>query len=125
MKDLSNQAFIFIGNDKLDAEHAKIINMLADMENSQMTQQKRIAMCGELLTYVKTHFVEEEAFMRSYNFPGSDSHSISHKNLRQNFISKLTKFLQNDSSVAKDLKRSFYTHVLLHDISMITYIKNR
>jgi len=80
---------LFVWNDSYsvkvaacDAQHKRlfdIINQLGDAMRTGKGQEVLAKTIGELLTYTRTHFQQEEALMKKANFPQLAPHQAMHR----------------------------------------------
>ena len=91
-----------VGDAKMDLQHRQLfaaINDLYDHMASAMPDHNRTLECVKFLTeYTLTHFADEEALMRSINFPGLQAHIEVHKNL----VTQLTGYTKRLVSKKED-----------------------
>ncbi len=74
------QAFC-VGDDRIDDQHKKIFSLLGDLHrdihgDDSVTAVKQTLKA--LLDYTKEHFSDEEALMRSVDYPGYETHKALH-----------------------------------------------
>ena len=77
-----------LGFSKIDNEHSRIIDMLnhtTTLLREGKPKQARIYFKDVLSFYVYEHFVNEELFMESFNFPDIEGHKKVHENFRNSF----------------------------------------
>lgn len=70
-----------VGNEKLDKEHKKwieILNNFYEGLKAGQSKEKLEELVLGMLDYTKYHFTNEETFMRSVNYPGLEDHQKTH-----------------------------------------------
>jgi hemerythrin len=86
-----------VGNEKIDSEHQRWIEILNDFYNglkSGQPKEKLNDLILAMLDYTKYHFKSEEEYMASVGFPGIEEH----KNLHQEYVDKITVFYEKIKS---------------------------
>ncbi|EOV5462584.1 bacteriohemerythrin [Campylobacter jejuni] len=71
-----------INDEKIDAQHQKLFELAAKIENAvykfvQRDELKEIL--TELFNYMKEHFNNEEQYMQEIHYPYLNEHKIMHK----------------------------------------------
>lgn len=83
-----------VHNFMIDEQHKKLFEIanIADNMIGRQTDALEIKkVLIALFEYMKTHFKDEEAYMRSINFPGYESHALKHRNI----IGEMTLLVKN------------------------------
>jgi hemerythrin len=117
-----------VGNDLLDRQHHKIIDLLNYL-HSAIRQKESISASSillELIHYTRTHFADEESLMEKNSFPDCHSHKIAHERL----IQKTRKINELKNSVSGDisldlfqfLKQWWLSHILEVDMKYKGYL---
>ncbi len=78
-----------VGNGKMDAQHKRLfglINKVYGALQSGKGNEQALAILEELADYTQTHFSEEEALMRLYNYPGLDEQVETHRAFVQKVV---------------------------------------
>lgn len=79
-----------VGVDSIDGQHQQLFKMANDLFEAGKSGKSKEKI-GELLnfldSYTKQHFSDEEAYMKSINYPGLAEQQTAHKN----FVAELTK----------------------------------
>jgi hemerythrin-like metal-binding protein len=73
-----------VGNPQIDAQHQRLFDIANRFHAAyvQRAGRERLAwIFGELLDYTATHFADEEALMRRYNYPDYVQHKAGHDKL--------------------------------------------
>ncbi|WP_144673055.1 bacteriohemerythrin [Campylobacter jejuni] len=120
-----------INDEKIDAQHQKLFELAAKIENTiykfvQRDELKEIL--TELFNYMKEHFNNEEDYMRKIHYPYLNEHKIMHKNI----IHDMSHLIQNIKT-ANDLKEKLYTiisewlleHILHHDVMIGNWLSDQ
>lgn len=78
-----------------------------------------------LKSYVVSHFAEEEAYMRSINYPALAEHALQHSTMREKIIPRLESQMRYEhfsgESIAKFLRIMelwLVRHILVHDVAI-------
>ncbi|EOA2535715.1 bacteriohemerythrin [Campylobacter coli] len=116
-----------INDEKIDAQHQKLFELAAKIENAvykfvQRDELKEIL--TELFNYMKDHFSNEEDYMQEISYPYLNEHKIMHKNI----IHDMSHLIQNIKTT-NDLKEKLYTvskkwlleHILYEDMKVEQY----
>lgn len=115
-----------IGHFKIDNEHKRLFNIAkkayqlssAKTQSFEMEPLKEII--KELFQYVSTHFMTEEEYMSSINYPYLDKHKLIHKKL----INILKEMINNINSLEVEeinsklnefINEYFITHIITED----------
>lgn len=73
-----------VGNAHMDAQHKRlfdIANRFAEACRARVERRVLLAIYDELLEYTTVHFADEEALMRSKNYPDYAVHKANHEKL--------------------------------------------
>ncbi len=101
-----------VGVREFDAQHqqlVKIMNELFDAMSSNKAKDVLGKILGELVTYTKTHFSNEERYMQTYAYPGLADQKREH----EAFVKKI-----------QDFHTSFNAGKLALSIEMSSFLKN-
>ncbi|MFQ6342873.1 bacteriohemerythrin [Campylobacter sp. VTCC 70190] len=120
-----------INDEKIDAQHKKLFELAAKIENAvykfvQRDELKEIL--TELFNYMKEHFSNEEDYMQDIHYPYLNEHKIMHKNI----IHDMSHLIQNIKTT-NDLKEKLYTimsewlleHILHHDVMIGNWLSEQ
>ncbi|ECK2550114.1 bacteriohemerythrin [Campylobacter jejuni] len=118
-----------INNELLDKQHKEIFNIAKKLEANiyrHTNKDELKIIIKELFFYIKTHFKDEEKYMKTINYPYLEEHKKLHRIL---FLSML-KIIKN-SKTTNALKESLYIaikewllgHIILEDIKIENYNK--
>ncbi|MWV62011.1 bacteriohemerythrin [Helicobacter saguini] len=83
-----------VHNFMIDEQHKKLFEIanIADNMIGRQTDALEIKkVLIALFEYMKTHFKDEEAYMKSINYPGFESHAMKHRSI----ISEMTLLVKN------------------------------
>jgi len=118
-----------IGNKEVDAEHKHLFDIahkaLIVVEPSKR-KAKIKEMVQELYMYTKTHFTNEEAFMRSIGYPQLKEHVKIHKHvigLMNEFILKLPQMnmIEFEKELAFFIQTLIVQHIVTEDKKITTW----
>jgi hemerythrin len=106
-----------LGIDEIDLEHAKLVNMLNDVQSFIKDGKKDEArnFFRETLTaYVVEHFANEEKYMESISFPQIEEHRQIHTNFKQSFVKSLPLIDSYDETAFRNALTDTYTWIINH-----------
>lgn len=106
----------------IDKEHENLFNLAQKALNINLlgNNDKLKEIISELLLYTKTHFANEQAFMKKIYYPDYDKHLILHKTM----ISSLTSLVQNlnhlnifeiEDKLYSFIEEYFLNHIITED----------
>ena len=114
-----------VGRTDIDDQHKGLFSLVKVLNNSNLSAQDIKQSIMMLFKYTREHFTAEEEMMRSFNFPGLDSHIVQHEKL----IDKLSSVSQNDFEQIGDRENFvefandwLIDHILYWDMQYIKYI---
>ncbi len=83
MNMIKHAELYHIGIEKFDNEHQQLVKMVNDIhaltDNSQKQQNVQKQIISSLVKFARTHFDDEEEYMRRYNYPDLDKHHQCHR----------------------------------------------
>ncbi|MEM2120048.1 MAG: bacteriohemerythrin [Archaeoglobaceae archaeon] len=100
-----------IGIAEIDAQHKKLVEMLANLLEEMKRGQGKTVIAktiDEMLSYAKEHFATEDKYMKLYSYP----YAVSHRKEHDKFA---------------EIARSFYSNYLngnLTAIDLMNFLKN-
>lgn len=87
-----------LGVDVIDKAHKQLFSIVRKMLNLLDNEKNDEFACREGIHFFKSytlkHFAEEEAYMRSINYPGLERHRAIHENLRSETLPALEQALE-------------------------------
>lgn len=119
-----------IGNTKIDAQHKRLFDLAATAfiyaeKNISREQMKEIL--SGFFEYMKTHFSDEEAYMRSISYPRLEKHSKIHKSIISDMSSLITE-TNNLNEMKENLvviaKSWLLEHILQEDMLIEKWYDN-
>jgi len=104
-----------IGHEKIDSEHKRIFELTAEVQKYKNDIEKIKKIIKELILYTKTHFYNEETYMRSINYDNLEEHIKEHRKLSKEFtlIVKEVNQISLDQLACK-INEFIYTKILHH-----------
>jgi len=112
----------------LDAQHQKLIalvNRLHDAMRAGKGASVVEGVLGELASYTRTHFTNEEILMKAHGYPGLEAHAAEHRQLVAD-VQKLQSDLSAGSlltmTVMDFLKGWLSRHILQSDKQYSPYL---
>lgn len=121
-----------VGDNRIDEQHKKIFELLAALHRDIHADDADDAVkrtLKELLDYTKVHFADEEALMRSIDYPDYDNHKGLHDALMDRVWGLYMRCDEGDSSLAIELlvflNDWLVDHILEKDKAITAYVRNR
>lgn len=119
-----------VGNDLIDADHQRLIDIinLADHSLRTVNRVELITALDQLFKYAQVHFVLEEKIATAVSYPEVDRMHTSHQELLKG-LSHITREIgpQWDAAAAehfgKFLREWLINHVIKEDMLMKPYLK--
>jgi hemerythrin len=104
-----------VGHERIDNEHKRIFELTAEVQKYKNDIEKIKKIIKELILYTKTHFFNEENYMKSINYDLYEEHKNEHKRLNKEFTS-IVKDINNESieDIAFKINKFIYTKILQH-----------
>ena len=129
MKDLVWSDILSVGNDEIDDDHRKLVNLF-NMLNHSVTEgvdpDYLEAILEELINLTVWHFSHEERLMVKYGYEGLADHRIEHQELIKSARELQQKVLKAGKQVADEdiefLERWLTEHILTTDMRLGTYL---
>lgn len=119
-----------LNHEKIDAQHKELFRLANFMENiddRSITKLELASLFKEFFDYMQEHFSEEEAYMKSIEYPLIAQHKLLH----QDIIESLSKILKEKKSIAQlqqSLKETSHKwlvdHILNHDLKIEKWRKS-
>ena len=78
-----------VGVSQFDNEHKKLVQLINDLFDAVQAGRGREALgkvLDELIDYTKTHFANEEHYLKKFEFPGLDAHKQEHDALTKQVV---------------------------------------
>ncbi|AXH16257.1 bacteriohemerythrin [Malaciobacter mytili] len=114
-----------IGFLSIDKEHQFLFNIArkalgVSLKKENIKPEELKTIIKELTLYVKSHFSNEESYMRKIGYPELDNHKILHKmliNLLNNLIKNINnlEFEEIKEELFKFIEEYFVNHIILED----------
>ena len=91
---------------EIDAQHKRLFELAAELHLAR-SQGKAKAVLGQALSrlveYTKSHFANEEEFMRRFGYPGIATHKVEHEQLTAQVIEFQERFERHEACLTYDL----------------------
>ncbi|MCU7837550.1 MAG: hemerythrin family protein [gamma proteobacterium symbiont of Taylorina sp.] len=121
-----------VGNDAIDKDHQKIINLintLIDYHNSSILSPNISDILYEIISYANHHLDFEETLLDELGYPELSLHKEQHKKYRESTI-KITIEVSNiDDDVPDELleflKNWWVSHILEEDMKYKPFLQNK
>ncbi len=116
-----------LGIDKIDEQHKKLFDIVGRifiLEDHSNVKEEIRTILYELHDYIQEHFQDEEAYMKTIDFPELEHHKVLHEKIVEN-VAAITKnsdrldILKTKMRVIA--KRALIDHILNEDIKMKEY----
>lgn len=132
MKDLAWSHVLSVGNDEIDDDHHKLVdlfNMLNHSVAAGDNPEYLVAVLEELINCTVWHFSHEERLMVKYAYPGYEEHKAVHRELIESVRDLQNKYLNSGERIAeKDLEfleRWLTEHILTADMRLGTFLADK
>lgn len=118
-----------VGVEVIDRAHQELFR-IARRLNSLGHDRNRHQWVGEqglkfLKSYVVNHFAEEEAYMRSINYPGLADHTRQHNGFRERILPRMESQLRQERFSEEAIARFLgiiqlwlSRHIMVHDVAI-------
>ena len=106
MKDLVWSDILSVGNDEIDDDHRKLVelfNMLNNAVTDDVSPDYLAAILEELVNCTAWHFSHEERLMLKYGYEGTEEHKAEHAQLIQTARELQQEILEAGKPVADGL----------------------
>ncbi len=116
-----------IGHERIDAQHENLFSLANAVFAATDQPAYRLA-AMQLYSYIRTHFSDEEALMRSVNYPAYPSHLQLHNRLlsRMNAISEdIGKNEFKNEEISAFMTDWLLQHIAAEDAQIAVYIRRR
>jgi hemerythrin-like metal-binding protein len=119
-----------IGIAHLDAQHHRLVDLLADLQRQMNATGPRVSTLHALVAlsaYIDLHFGDEEQLMRQINFPKREEHQAAHGR----FVERVNQFVQavrqGNTELSEEISY-FLEHWIVHhiansDVQIAAFIK--
>lgn len=132
MKDLVWSHVLSVGNDEIDADHHKLVDLF-NMLNHSVTEgdspEYLAAILEELINCTVWHFSHEERLMVKYAYDGYDEHKADHRELIDGVRELQQKILGADKRVSDEellfLERWLTEHILTDDMRLGSFLAEK
>ena len=129
MKDLEWSYVLSVGNDEIDEDHHKLVNLF-NMLNHAATEGAEpdylAAVLNELIHCTAWHFSHEERLMVKYAYQGLAEHRAEHRELIKTARALQEKILQADNKLPEEdmeiLERWLTEHILSTDMRLGSFL---
>jgi hemerythrin len=115
---------------KFDDQHKKLISLINDL-HAAMGAGKGKEVLGkifaELIEYTKSHFADEEAEFKKYNYPETFFHQKEHEKLTNDVVKYYNEFTAGKATISIEimnfLKNWLQNHIMGTDKKYSSYLK--
>jgi len=124
-KILWNQS-LEIGDSTIDGQHQYLIELIAAIPGAESS--KSAEALEYALAYTQTHFSEEEALMRSIDYPLLETHANAHKKLTRILMSYKRQYEAGDEdlySFREFMYRWVRDHIMENDQKLGVFIREK
>lgn len=112
-----------LNNPKIDEQHKELFRLSAMVEllNDKTTKKEIKELLNTFFTYMGQHFKDEEAYMKSINYPLLSKHKELHQKIIDDFVNLIKK---NNSlkdlkiEMKKATKKWLIDHILENDLKI-------
>lgn len=109
-----------IGIRILDEQHKRLLDLINEVyfiSENQGTAEDLAEMVSQVESYMRTHFIVEEEFMRLFHYPGYDHHRRAHVEFGA-LLDNLRAHASQPDQLSDFLTNWLTTHVLMSDQDM-------
>jgi hemerythrin len=132
MKDLVWSHVLSVGNDEIDADHHKLVDLF-NMLNHSVTEgdspEYLAAILEELINCTVWHFSHEERLMVKYAYDGYDEHKADHRELIDGVRELQQNILGSNKQVSDEellfLERWLTEHILTDDMRLGSFLAEK
>lgn len=111
-----------VGNERLDQQHQRIVDMINRLGAAMDTGAEKAALMkilSDLAGYTKTHFADEERLLEECAYPGLAEHRARHADLNRQLADFYRTFYTSSRPQTKEvmlfLQHWLYGHILEQD----------
>lgn len=116
--------------ESIDNDHKGLIDLINKLFEAMRAGKAKDVLDGtltKLISYTRTHFLREETYFRTTNYPGYEEHKDQHELFIQK-VNELKKHLdQGDSKISIDLMKFLsdwlINHILVSDRKYAQHLK--
>lgn len=112
--------------EEIDNEHKKLFDisqkalLITSASSLNESKEKLKEIILELLKYTKSHFMSEQTYMRSINYPDFQNHTLLHKKMvdeLMNLIKNINSldFLEIENILYNFMEEYFLNHIIMED----------
>ncbi len=132
MKEIAWDNILSVGEDEIDEDHRRLIDLLNILNHSVMDGEAPIylaAVLEELINCTVWHFSHEERLMLKYGYQGYSDHKAEHQELINSVKALQQKMLQAGKSVVSDdiefLEHWLTEHILSTDMKLGSFLAEK
>ena len=106
-----------LGIDEIDNEHILFIDMLNqvyELLDDNRLHEAATYFSDTLSNYVDEHLSNEEAFMRSFNYPNLEKHKTIHRRFKDTFAALKDKIKNDDSTALRQGLQVAFSWLISH-----------
>jgi len=117
---------------EIDAQHQRLFALAAELHAAMALGKSNSVLeqsLARLVDYTKTHFTNEEQFMRKHQYPEAGAHKVQHDQLTAQVLDFQTKLRSGQTSLTINLmvflKNWLERHILGSDLQYSAYIRGK
>jgi hemerythrin len=117
---------------KIDAQHQRLFSLAAELQLARAQGKGKDTLeesLARLVDYTKSHFSEEEQFMRHFGYPGADAHQREHASLTAQVVDFQERFTRREVGLTLDLmqflKNWLERHIKVSDQKYAAHIRDK
>ncbi len=112
-----------LNNPKIDEQHKELFRLSAmvDLLNEKTTKKEIRELLNTFFDYMKEHFNDEEAYMKSINYPLLSKHKKLHQKIIDDFVDLIKKnssLNELKAEMKKATKKWLIEHILENDLKI-------
>lgn len=112
-----------VGIEEIDEQHKVLVNLINRLFDETIVHQANATVMDEILheliEYTVIHFAVEESLFRIFHYPGTESHTHHHDELKAQVLDIQKKIKQGEATVNTELllflKKWLEHHILYED----------
>ncbi|MCX7984839.1 MAG: bacteriohemerythrin [Bacteroidetes bacterium] len=117
---------------KFDTQHKRLIDLINELHDAMKVgkgNQILHKILEDMMQYTKTHFADEEALMKQYNYPGYTIQKIQHDKFVQELQDLQRKLLSNTTTLTMEvmnfLKQWLTNHIQKTDKAYAPFFESK
>jgi len=112
----------------INKHHKKFVealNLLAHVIKERQCRELMMDVFFKLTFYIENYFIEEETYLRNYNYPKFQQHKTEHSKFIEEFVHFRNEYGKDDRVCLKMyqfLRKWFDSHILQYDNDAVNFL---